>query len=91
MKSFKQRVINLLRSQDWNIQYTDTIPFIDFFSVRPGVHIKNAYRVKAHGHLTHREQDALHEYGRTHNMHVLYAHESDGHEIVFVRLFPRNT
>ena len=89
MKSFKTRVKARLLSEGWNIQYTH-IPFIDFFSVRSRAHIKKAYRVRAHGHLTHKEQKALHEYGRTHNMHVLYAHESEGHEIEFVRLYPRN-
>lgn len=90
MKAFKQRVINLLRSQDWNIEYS-AIPLISFFSVRSKTKGRKAYRVQAHGHIPHKEQKALYEYGKQTGIHVLYAHEVAGHEIEFIRLYPRNT
>ena len=88
-KPFKQRVKEHLLKENWNIQYTD-IPFIDFFSVRRGVHTKKAYRVKAHGHLTHKEQKALEGYGKQTGMHVIYVHEVADREPEFVRVYPRN-
>ena len=88
MKTFKQRVINLLRLQDWNIQYTD-IPFIDFFSIRPHTHARKAYRTKAHRHLSQKEQKELYDYGKRTGIHVIYIHETAGHELEFIRLYPR--
>lgn len=87
---FKQRVINLLRSQNWQIQYTNSIHYIDFISVRSKTHNKKAYRVKAHGHLTLKEQNALYEYGKQTGIHVLYVHEVADHDMEFIRIFPRN-
>jgi hypothetical protein len=86
-KSFQQRVKDRLIADGWNIQYTD-IPFIDFFSVRRGAHMKNAYRVRPHGHLKKAEVAALREYGKSHKMHVIYTHEQEGHELRFERLYP---
>lgn len=88
-KLFQQRVKDRLIRDGWHIQYTD-IPYIDFFSVRRGNPIKKAYRVKAHSHLKKAEVATLREYGRTHNMHMIYAHEQAEHELRFVRLYPRN-
>lgn len=86
-KSFKQRVKDRLIADGWNIQYTD-IQFIDFFSVRSGTHTKKAYRVKPHRHLKKVEVAALRAYGKSHKMHMIYAHEQGGHELRFVRLYP---
>lgn len=89
MKTFKQRVIDLLRSQDWYIQYPHSESCIDFLSVRQEAHMKKAYRVRAHGHLSHKDQNALYEYGKRTGIHVLYVHEVAGREIEFIRLYPR--
>lgn len=88
-KSFKERVKEHLRSESWNIQYT-SIPFIDFFSVRRGAHLKKAYRVKAHGHLKKAEIETLCEYGRVHKIHVIYIHEVADRGLEFIRLYPKN-
>ena len=88
-KPFKQRVKEHLLKENWNIQYTD-IPFIDFFSVRRGVHMKKAYRVKAHGHLTHKEQKTLEGYGKRTGIHIIYIRETTGRELEFIRLYPHN-
>lgn len=88
-RSFKQRVKDRLIAEGWNLQYTD-IPYIDFFSVRKGNHIKKAYRVKSHRHLKKAEVAALREYGKSHKMHMIYIHELEGHELEFIRLYPRS-
>jgi hypothetical protein len=88
-KSFKSRVINLLKRDRWQIEEvhdSSVIDFIAFHSKR----VRKAYKVKAHRHLLKVEVKALQEYGRTHNMHVLYVHELEGHELRFVRLYPRH-
>ena len=88
-KSFQQRVKEHLLKEKWNLQ-DSSIPFIDFFSVRPHTKMKKAYRVKQHRHLTHKEQIALYDYGKQTGIHVLYVHEVAGRELEFVRLYPRN-
>ena len=88
MKSFKNRVISHLLREGWNIKH-DVVSPIDFLSVRPHSHIAKAYRVKSHGHLKRKEQEALCEYGRAHKIHVLYIHETAGHELEFIRLYPK--
>jgi len=90
MKSFKERVKEHLMSESWNIQYT-SIPFIDFFCVRRDRHIKKAYRVKAHRHLSHKEQSVLYEYNKQTGIPIIYVHEAADRELEFVHLFPRNT
>jgi hypothetical protein len=52
--------------------------------------MKKAYRVRAHGHLSHKEQKALYEYGKQTGIHVIYAHETAGRELEFIRLYPQN-
>jgi len=89
MNRFKKKVIAHLLYEGWNIEYSG-IPLIDFFSVRPHTHIKKAYRVKSHGHLTHKEQEALYAYGKQTGTHVLYVHEIADREMEFIRLYPRN-
>lgn len=89
MTSFNQRVISRLLNEGWNIQHSN-LPFIDFFSVRRDVHSKKAYRVKAHGHISHKEQKALHEYGKQTGIPVIYVHEIAERELEFIRLYPRN-
>lgn len=88
-KSFRQKVIDTLISEEWNILYRKDIPFIDFFSVRRGTKMKKAYRIKQHRHLTHKEQTALYEYGKQMGIHVIYVHEMAGRELEFIRLYPR--
>jgi len=87
--TFKSRVISRLKRDGWAIKYNVPYP-IDFYSVRPHTHKQKAYRVKAHGHLSHKEQNVLYLYGKQMGIHILYAHESEGHEIEFIRLYPRN-
>jgi hypothetical protein len=87
-KSFKSRVITHLKSDRWQIEEATNNPLIDFFSYHNST-FKKAYKIRQHGHLLKAEVKALQEYGRTNNMHVLYAHESEGREIRFVRLYPR--
>ncbi len=87
-KSFEQRVIDYLRHEGWNIQYNAPDP-IDFFAVRPHTHVRNAYRVKAHRHLSHAEQEALHDYYLKTKVHVLYVHEIADRELEFRLLYPR--
>lgn len=90
MKPFKRRVISHLLREGWNIEYS-AIPLIDFFAVRPHTHIKKVYRVKPHGHLPHKEQEALYRYGKQTGLHVIYVHEVAGRELEFIRIYPRNT
>jgi hypothetical protein len=87
--TFEKRVISDLKRDKWNILYT-SIPFIDFFSVRPHTHAKKAYHVRAHGHISHKVQKALQEYGKSHQMHMIYVHEVSCRELEFIRLYPRN-
>jgi len=89
MKSFKQRVIATLRDQDWNIEYS-AIPLISFFSVRSKTNGRKAYRVQAHGHISHKEQAALYNYGKRMGIHVIYVHEVADRGLEFIRLYPRN-
>ena len=90
MKStFKSRVISRLKRDGWAIKYTAQYP-IDFYSVRPHSHKQKAYRVKQHGHLTHKEQNILYLYGKQTGMHVIYIHETAGRELEFIRLYPHN-
>jgi len=91
MKSFEQRVINKLLKDGWNILYNTDIPFIDFFGVRRDRHIKKAYCVKAHRHLSHKVQAALCEYNKQTGTHVVYVHEVANRDLEFVHLYPRNT
>jgi len=89
MKPFKQRVKEHLMSENWNVQYTN-IPYIDFFTVRRGAHMKKAYRIKQHGHLTRKEQTELYEFGKNTGMHVLYVHEVADRGLEFIRVYPQN-
>lgn len=86
---FTRRVVKVLLKDGWNIQYSN-IPGIDLFSVRPGVSMKKAYRVKAHGRLSHKEWNWLQEFGKQSGMHVLYIHEVSNRGIEFIRVFPRD-
>lgn len=89
MNPFEQRVITLLRSQDWNIEYS-AIPLISFFSVRSKNKGRKAYHVRAHGHISHKDQNVLHEYSKQTGLHVIYVHEVADHKIEFIRLYPRS-
>jgi len=87
--SFKNRVISHLKREGWIIKYT-ALPFIDFYSVRRETKMKKAYRVKAHGHLTHKEQTALYDYGKRTGIHTIYVHEVADRGLEFIRLYPRS-
>lgn len=87
-KSFKSRVINVLKKENWEIEEVNNSSIIDFIASHSRT-LRKAYYTRPHGHLRKAEVDALQNYGRTHKMHVLYAHESEEHEIRFVRLYPR--
>jgi len=87
--TFKSRVISHLKREGWAIKYNALYP-IDFYSVRPLSHKQKAYRVKAHGHLSHKEQKELEEYGRQSGLHIIYVHEVAGRELEFTRLYPQN-
>ena len=89
MKTFTNRVISWLKCEGWAIKYNAPYP-IDFYSVRPHSHKQKAYRVKSHGHLSHKEQKELYEYGKKTGQHVIYVHEVAGRELEFIRLYPRN-
>jgi hypothetical protein len=87
-KSFKTRVISLLKKENWQIEDVADSPIVDFIMTR-GKRFRKACVVKSHGHLLKTEVQTLVEYGRAHKMHVLYVHESEGREIRFVRLYPK--
>lgn len=87
-KSFKSRVISLLKKDRWQIENVTDSPIVDFIAFRNRLQ-KKAIMIRAHGHLVKAEVASLVEYGRVHKMHVLYIHESEGYEIRFVRLYPR--
>lgn len=87
-KSFKTRVISLLKKENWQIENVTDSPIVDFVAFHSRT-LRKAYCVRSHGHLLKTEVKTLQEYGRVHKMHVLYAHESEGREIRFVRLYPR--
>lgn len=87
-KSFKSRAIALLKRDKWQIEDVSDSPIIDFISFH-SKKVRKAYKIKQHGHLLKAEIKALQEYGRAHNMSVLYVHEQEGHELRFVRLYPR--
>jgi hypothetical protein len=87
-KSFKTRVISLLKKENWEIEEANDSPIIDFIASHSRT-LRKAFYIRPHSHLLKVEVQALQNYGRTHKMHVLYVHESEGHEIRFVRLYPR--
>jgi hypothetical protein len=87
-KSFKTRVISLLKKENWQIENVTDSPIVDFIMTR-GKRFRKACVIKSHGHLLKAEVETLQEYGQVHKLHVLYIHESEGHEIRFVRLYPR--
>ena len=87
--TFKSRVISHLKREGWHIKY-DAISPIDFLSVRPHAHIQKAYRVRAHGHLSHKEQTALYDYGKQTGIHVIYVHEVADRGLEFIRIYPQN-
>ena len=87
-KSFKTRVISLLKKENWQIENVTDSPIVDFIAFRNRLQ-KKAIMIRAHGHLLKAEVASLVEYGGMHEMHVLYIHESYGNEIRFVRLYPR--
>ena len=87
-KSFKSRVISLLKRDRWQIEEVSDSSIIDFIAFH-SKKIRKAYKVKAHRHLLKAEVKALQEYGKRHNMSVVYVHEQEGHELRFVRLYPR--
>jgi len=86
-QSFKSRVISLLKKDRWLIEEVNDSSVIDFIAYHTKT-LRKAYKVKAHRHLLKAEVKALQDYGRINKMHVLYVHESEGHEIRFVRLYP---
>lgn len=86
---FKKRVISHLKREGWSIKYNAPYP-VNLFSVRPHSHIKKAYCVRAHGHLSHKEQKALYNYGKQTGLHVIYIHEVADRELEFIRLYPKN-
>jgi hypothetical protein len=86
-KSFKSRVISLLKRDRWQIEEVSDSSVIDFIAFH-SKRVRKAYKVKAHRHLLKAEVKALREYGRTHNMGVLYVHEQEDHELRFERLYP---
>lgn len=87
-RSFKSRVIALLKRDRWQIEEVTDTSIIDFIAFH-NKKVRKAYKVKDHRHLLKAEVKALEEYGQIHKMSVLYIHESEGHEIRFVRLYPR--
>jgi len=50
---------------------------------------KRGVLVKAYGRVSNREWQAAYDLGKRNNCHVLYAHEVEGHEIQFKRIYPR--
>jgi hypothetical protein len=61
---------------------------VDLYCTR-GDHYRTGVRVKPHGRIYDKEWEALRQYGIENKMHVLFAHESFGHVVSFVTIYPK--
>lgn len=84
---FIDRVIRKMEREKWHVKKMSEDDVIDLFCTR-GDHYRTAVRVKAHGRIYNKEWEALRQYGITHNIHVLYVHDSYDHMITFVKVYP---
>jgi hypothetical protein len=86
IKAFKERVIQLLQRQGWQVKKQPHSSIVDFITTRAGG-AKRAFIVKAHGHVSRNDMEALHKYGEAEDIGVVYVHEGSGQEILFSRLY----
>ena len=84
--NFVDRVIRQSEKEGWN---NELIPFQPVTFTCKKYTFTRAVLVKAHGRIPNREWQEAYKYGKTNNCHVLYAHEVEGHEIHFKRIYPR--
>lgn len=84
--TFTDRVINRVEKEGWN---TEQMVFQPITFICKKYTFKRGVLVKAHGRISKREWQEAYNFGKTNNCHVLYAHEVEGHEIQFKRIYPR--
>lgn len=84
--NFIDRVIKRTENEGGN---TELIPFQPITFMCKKCAFKRGVLVKAHGRVSNRKWQAAYQFGKTNNCHVLYAHEVEGHEIQFKRIYPR--
>ena len=85
---FADRVIKRMRGEGWHVERVSKDDVVDLFCTR-GDHYRTGVRVKPHGRIYDKEWEALRQYGIENNVHVLYAHESYGRAIAFVKVYPK--
>jgi hypothetical protein len=78
-----------MRGGKWHVEKVDG-NVVDLYCTRGG-HYRTGVRVKPHGRIHDKEWEALRQYGIDNKVHVLFAHESYGHEIAFVTVYPKYT
>jgi len=84
-KAFSNRVFHILHHQGWTVEKQPRGSIVDIIATHPGG-LKRAFKIKAHGHLTRGEIQALHNYEHINNIAVVYIHESES-EILFSRMY----
>lgn len=86
VKAFKERVIQLLERQGWQVKKQPRGSVVDLITTQAGG-AKRAFIVKPHGHITRTEIATIHEYEETHHIGVVHVHESSDCEILFSRMY----
>lgn len=84
--NFTDRVIKRVEKEGWDIELLSFQPIT--FTCKKHT-FKRAVLVRAHGRISKREWQEAYNFGKMNKCHVLYAHEVEGHEINFKRIYPR--
>jgi len=84
--NFIDRVIRRSEKEGWNVELMPCQP-VTFMCKKHT--FKRAVLAKVHGRIPNREWKEAYNFGKRNNCHVLYAHEVEGHEIQFKRIYPR--
>ncbi len=88
MKHFRDAVRRHMEREGWHV-YPVTFrnrPIVNLLCWRNGK--VKLIRTKAHEHIYQKERKALRKLGREFEVHILYAYEAQGHELVFKRIYP---
>lgn len=85
MNRFKYAVRRRMQSEGWSV-HEITHGIVDFLCYRHGK--VKLIRAKPHAHIYRAERKALCKLGKDFGVHILYAYEAQGHELVFKRIYP---
>ena len=88
-REFIDRVEGRMVKEKWHVERASKDSVVDLYCTR-GDHYRTGVRVKPHGRIYDREWEALRQYGIENKVHVLFAHESYGREIAFVKVYPKD-